>query len=70
MTALMKRCTLERMSRRRLGEAGDEFWSAVYYASARSEDGTQSVTAIGKISGIAEKTSGEWKFRQSLWTTS
>jgi hypothetical protein len=38
-----------------LGEAGDEFWQALYYASARREDKENSLKAMNKISGAAEK---------------
>ena len=37
------------------GEAADEYWSAVYYARARSEQVGGSRKAIGNISGAVEK---------------
>jgi hypothetical protein len=37
------------------GEAGDEYWHAVYYASARREDEKKARKAINNISGDAEK---------------
>ena len=47
------------------GEAGDEYWSAVYYASARREQEEESRTAIRNISGLAERllTSGNFVSR-------